>query len=152
MLVASTESPMTWCSFRWHPCHFLSAVVHQWLLPLDLHLPPITDVSDPAAPLLFADHGHKISSAYRFLGCFWKHGVRSALPKKMRPSVLTFHNPTLYTVIRTSKLDEVETDCLLFLVVGCDGFCKIHELKDGGVKFLTKGMLRTILSAEGWMP
>ena len=74
------------------------------------------------------------------------------MPKKLRASILTFHNPSMFTTIRMSKLGEVETDCLVYVVVGVDGQCKIHDLKEGGAKYMTKGMLRTILSAEGWMP
>ena len=90
-----------------------------------------------------ADDDHKLPSAYRVLGCLWKFGARAVIPRKLKTTVLQQVDPQEWTCFRLALLDEVQIDCLIFIVTGAKPTTRISDL---GCK--TKGQLRDALVRE----
>ena len=55
-----------------------------------------------------------INSNYRYMGCSKVYGIRAVVPIDWRMQMLAAMDPQ-YTTIRTSRLDEVSTDQLIYI-------------------------------------
>ena len=95
-------------------------------IPAALHdaVPP----ADEPVVKTSADDKVKLSTAYRMLGAVWRHGVRATIPKKLRGSCINHTDPDTWTVYRLSQIDDVQTDCLLYMICGMKPTTRISDL------------------------
>ena len=76
----------------------------------------------------FPDDKQNISSSYRFLGSVWKHGVRQALPKKFRITLLLRMNSVFFTRALLARASDTTVDYCIYICCHMPPHTRIADL------------------------
>ena len=131
-----------------HQPHATAPVLHQGQVSQGAP-PPTQDTAGEAMNgngntiRAYPDDKQNLSSSYRFVGNVWLHGVRAVIPKKFKGGVLTMIDEDTWTPFRLALLDEVQTDCLFYIVTGVPPGSRLADLQ-----CKTKGDLRKAFVKE----
>ena len=101
------------------------------------------ETSGTGRQVVFSDDHSKLSTAFRSLGCQWRHEKNRVTPRKFRQSLLAACDPLEWSMARTSQFTEDQIDQLLYCLSSVRPDTRVQDFGAA-----TKGELRDQILAQ----